>query len=108
MSKELHDYELRYSLLENKGFSLIIVISHFRPYIVNSPAKAYVPHPLVNMMLSQPFREVILDNWLEKLQEFDIEARPLKEVKGKRLCKLITRFDVVNLLPQAIITTQYY
>ena len=57
MIKEIHDYELRYSLLEKQAFALVRGVSHFRPYILKNPIKAYVPYPLVKMMLIQHFRE---------------------------------------------------
>lgn len=108
MSKELHDYELRYSPLEKKAFELVKVVAHPTPYILNTPVKEYVPHLPIKMMLTQPFREGIWDNWLEKLKEFDIEVRSLKETKGKGLCKLIIGIDVVNLSCQAKISIQHY
>ena len=55
MSKELHDFELRYSSLEKQTFALVRVVSYFRPYILSSPNKAYVPHPPIKMILNQPF-----------------------------------------------------
>ena len=58
---------------------------------------AYIPHPLVKMMLIQPLREGSWENWLAKLQEFDIDVRPIKVVKGKGICNLISGIDVVNL-----------
>ena len=60
------------------------------------------------MMRSLPFREGRWVNWLENLQEFDIEIRPMKEDKGQVLCKLIIGIDVVNLSSQAKISTQDY
>lgn len=68
MSKELHDYELRYLPLEKQYFALVGAISHFKPCILSSLVKAYVPHPLAKMLLSQPFREGRQANWLGKLQ----------------------------------------
>ena len=56
MSKEKHDYELRYSPLEKQTFALVRVFAYFRPYILNNPIKAYVLHPPVKMMLSQPLQ----------------------------------------------------
>jgi hypothetical protein len=29
------------------------------------------------------------ENWLVKIQEYDIEIKPLKEVKGQGLCRII-------------------
>jgi hypothetical protein len=34
------------------------------------------------MLLSQQLREGKWENWLEKIQEYDIEIKPLKAVKG--------------------------
>jgi hypothetical protein len=65
-------------------------------------------HTLLLRMLSQPIREGRWANWLVKLEEFDIEVRSLKEVKGKGPRKLITRIDAVNLSSQANISIQDY
>lgn len=107
MSKELHDYELRYSPLEKQAFALFRVIPYFRSYIFNNPVKAYVPHPPIKMMLIQPLREGRWANWLAKLQEYDFEVRPLKVVKGRGVCKLIVGIDVVNLSSQAVVANDY-
>ena len=48
-------------------------------------------------MLSQPLREGRCANWLEKLQEFNIEVRPMKVVKGQGICNLMSDIDAVNL-----------
>lgn len=78
MRKELHDYEFWYLSLEKQAFTLVKVVSYFRQYILSNPIKSYAPHPLVKMMLSQPLREGRWDNWLAKVQVYDIEVRPLK------------------------------
>ena len=67
MNKDLPDYELRYSPLEKKAFALVKFGSHFRPYILSTPVKDYVPHPPIKMMLSQPLREGRWANWFAKL-----------------------------------------
>jgi hypothetical protein len=41
-------------------------------------------------------REGKWENWLEKIQEYDIEIKPLKEVKGQGLCKLIANSDSLD------------
>jgi hypothetical protein len=48
------------------------------------------------MILNQQLREGKWDNWLEKIQEYDIEIKPLKEIKGQSLCKLIVNGDSVD------------
>ena len=35
-------------------------------------------------------------NWLVKIQEYDIEIKPLKAVKGQGLCKLIANSDSLD------------
>jgi hypothetical protein len=42
----------------------------------------YVPYPQIKIMLSQQLREGRWDKWLAKLQEYDIEIKPIKVVKG--------------------------
>ena len=97
MRKELHDYELKYSSLEKQAYALVKEVGHFQTYLLNTPFTSLVPYPLVKMMLSQPLREGRWENWLAKLQEFDIEVRPMKVVKWQGICKLMSGIDVVNL-----------
>jgi hypothetical protein len=96
MRKTLHDYELRYSELEKQALSLVKAVAHFQTYILNSHVIAYVPSSPVKMLLNQQLREGKWENWLAKIQEYDIEIKPLKEVKGKGLCKLIVNGDALN------------
>jgi hypothetical protein len=96
MSKTLHDYELRYSELEKQALSLVKAVVHFWTYILNSHVIAYVPSSPVKMILNQQLREGKWANWLEKIQEYDIEIKPLKEVKGQGLCKLIANNDSLD------------
>ena len=45
---------------------------------------------------------------MSKLQEYDIEVRSLKAIKGQGLCKFITRIDAVNLLTKVVAIAQGY
>jgi hypothetical protein len=96
MSKTLHDYELRYSELEKQALSLVKVVVHFQTYILNSHVIVYVPSSPVKMLLNQQLREGKWENWLAKIQEYDIEIKPLKAVKGQGLCKLIANSDSLD------------
>jgi hypothetical protein len=96
MRKTLHDYELRYSELEKKYLALVKEVAHFQTYILNSHVISYVPSSLVKKLLSQQLRKGNWANWLEKIQEYDIEIKPLKAIKGQGLCKLITNGDSVD------------
>jgi hypothetical protein len=48
------------------------------------------------MLLNQQLREGKWTNWLEKIQEYDIEIKNLKYIKGKGLCKFIVNGDLVD------------
>jgi hypothetical protein len=78
MSKTLHDYELKYSEIEKQALSLVKAVAHFRTYILSSHVIAYVPTSPVKMLLNQQLREGKWANWLAKIQEYDIEIKPLK------------------------------
>jgi hypothetical protein len=47
----------------------------------------------VKMLLNQQLREGKWENWLAKIQEYDIEIKPLRAVKGQGLCKLMIGID---------------
>jgi hypothetical protein len=96
MRKTLDDYELRYLELEKQALSLVKEITHFWTYILNSHFITYVPSSPMKMLLNQQLREGKWDNWLAKIQEYDIEIKPLKVIKGKGLCKLIVNGDSVD------------
>jgi hypothetical protein len=85
MSKTLHDYELNYSIIEKQALSLVKEITHFRTYILSTHIIAYVPHSPINMFLNQQLREGRWENWLAKIQEYDLEIKPLKDIKGERI-----------------------
>jgi hypothetical protein len=89
MRKTFHDYELRYSKLEKKSLSLVKSMAYFQNYILNSHVTTYVPSSSMKMLLNQKLREGKWENLLAKNKEHDIEIKPLKEVKGHGLCKLI-------------------
>jgi hypothetical protein len=82
MSKTLHDYELRYLELEKKSLSLINVVAHFWMYVLKSHVISNVPSSLVKILLNQQLREGKWANWLAKIQEYHIEIKPLKSIKG--------------------------
>ena len=48
-----------------------------------------VPHPTVRYFLIQKDPGDRRGNWLTSLQEYDLEIKPAKLVKGKVLCKLV-------------------
>jgi hypothetical protein len=81
--KNLHDYELIYSEIEKQALSLVKAVAHFKTYILTSHFIVYVPTTPAKMLLNQQLREGKWANWLAKIQEYDIEIKPLKVDRGK-------------------------
>ena len=48
-----------------------------------------VPHTMVKALLIQKEPRDRRGNWLTTLQEYDLEIKPAKLVKGQGLCKLM-------------------
>jgi hypothetical protein len=71
-------------------------VAHFWTYIRNSHVIVYVPCSPVKILLNQQLREGKWENFLAKIQEYDIEINPLKSLKGHGLCKLIVNGDSLD------------
>jgi hypothetical protein len=84
--------------LEKQALSLVKLMAHIRTYILNYHVIDYVPSLPVKMLLNQQLREGKWDNWLEKIQEYDIEIKHLKVVKGQGVCNLIANSDYVDVM----------
>lgn len=65
-------------------------VKQFRYYILHSHSIVYVPHSAVKSILTQ--QDIGMNeraSWVSKIQEFNLDIRPTKLVKGQGLCKLI-------------------
>lgn len=90
MSIPLKKHELNYSLSEKKYFTIIKAVKQFKYYILHSHSMLFVLDTVVKSILTQ--QEVGLNNratWVTKIQEYDLDIRPTKLVRGQGLCKLI-------------------
>ena len=58
-------------------------------YLLRSHTKIIVPHSVVRSLLIQKEWGDRRGNWLSSLQEYDLEIKLAKLVKGKGLCKLM-------------------
>jgi hypothetical protein len=89
MSKALQGAELNYKPMEKQAYALVKGLAHFRPYFWNSRIIAYVPHPMVKDILVQKDCNGTRGRWITKIQEYDLEVRPTKLVRGQGLAKLM-------------------
>jgi hypothetical protein len=89
MSKVLRDSELNYSITEKQAYALVKSLKHFRNYIDYNKIKAYVPYPAVKDVLSQQDCMGTRGKWVSKIQEYDLEIKPTKIIKGQGLAQML-------------------
>jgi ribonuclease HI len=88
-SKSLRDAELRYDILEKQAYAMVKALKAFRTYVLHSKIIAYVPTNAIKDILVQPDSDGRRGRWLAKIQEFDLEVKPTKLVKGQGLARLL-------------------
>ena len=97
--------------MENQAYALVKSLKHFRTYIGYSKVIGYVPHTAVKDILSQQDCLGIRGTWVSKIQEYDLEIKPTKLIKGQGLAKMLTQRNeeaiemiAENNIPQPIMT----
>jgi hypothetical protein len=90
MSKVLRDSELNYSITEKQAYALVKSLKHFRNYVGYNKIKAYLPNPTVKDVLSQQDCVGTRGKWVSKIQEYDLEIKPTKIIKGQDLAQMLT------------------
>ena len=78
---------------------MVKALKAFKAYVLHSKIIAYVPTSSVKYILLQPNRDGRRGQCLSKIQEFDLEVKSTKLVKGQGLAKLLTEsnFRVLGL-----------
>jgi hypothetical protein len=89
MSKALHSSELNYTIMEKQAYALVKSLKHFRTYVGYSKIVGYVPHSAVKDILSQQDCLGVRGKWVSKIQEYDLEVKPTKLVKGQGLAQML-------------------
>ena len=88
MSSNLQGAELNYPKVEKQGFAVFEVVKHFRPYLLKARTKVILPHPVVRALFVQKEMGEQRGNWITALQEYDLEIKSAKIVRGQGLCEL--------------------
>ena len=91
MSRALQHSELNYTTMEKQAYALVKSLKHFRTYVGYSKIIGYVPHATVKDIMSQQDCLGIRGKWVSKIQEYDLEIKPTKLIKGQGLAKMLTR-----------------
>ena len=89
--KILRDVELRYDIMEKQAYAMVKALKAFRTYVLHSKVIAYVPTSSVKDILVHSDGDGKRGRWLAKIQEFDLEIKPTRLVKGQVLAKLLAK-----------------
>jgi hypothetical protein len=87
--KSLRDIELRYDIMEKKVYAMVKALKAFRTYVLHSKVIAYIPTSFIKDILVQSDSDGKRGWWLAKIQEFDLEIKSTRLVKGQGLAKLL-------------------
>jgi hypothetical protein len=91
MSKKLRDIELKYIVIEKQAYAPMQPLKQFRSYVEYNQIIAYVPYPIVMVVLAQQDCLGVIGKWVSKIQEYDLNIKPTKIIKGQGLAKMLTR-----------------
>ena len=65
-------------------------LKHFRIFIGYAKVIGYVPSTAIKDVLTQEEGLGPRSRWVAKIQEYDLEIRPAKLIKGQGLAKMLT------------------
>ena len=75
--------------MEKQAYAMVKALKDFRTYVLNSKVIAYIPTSSVKDSLVQSDSDGKRGRWLVKIQEFDLEIKSTRLVKGQGLAKLL-------------------
>ena len=90
-SSNFQGAELNYSEVEKKVFAVYKAIKHYRPFLLKAHTKVIVPFSSVRQLLIQRELGEKRANWVTTLQEYDLEIKTAKIVRGQGFCRLLAR-----------------
>jgi hypothetical protein len=89
-SKVLQNSKLKYTTMEKQAYALVKSRKHFQVYIGYSRVVGYLSHPAVKDILGQQDSLGVRGKWVSKIQEYDLETKPTKLIKGQGLVQMLT------------------
>jgi hypothetical protein len=75
--------------MEKQAYAMVKALKAFRTYVLHYKVIAYVLNSSVKDILVQTDNDGKRGRWLAKIQEFNLEVKPTKLVKGQGLAKLL-------------------
>eukprot|EP00253_Pinus_taeda_P010565 PITA_10565 len=86
-SSNLQGAELNYSEVEKQAFVVYKAVKHYRPFLLKAHTKVIVPFSSVRQLLIQRELGEKRANWVTALQEYDLDIKPAKIVRGQGFCR---------------------
>lgn len=83
--------ELNYPSMEKQSYVVYKAMKHSRPYPLKNHCIIFVPHPNVRSFLAQQELGERRSNWMTRLQEYDIDVKPVHTIKGHGISKLVEK-----------------
>ena len=80
--------ELNYSQVDKQAYTVYKSVKHYRPYILKSRTKVIVPYAAIHNVLVQKELGEKRAHWMTSLQEYDLDIKPTRIVRGQGLCQL--------------------
>eukprot|EP00253_Pinus_taeda_P032840 PITA_32840 len=103
-SSNLQGAELNYSEVEKQAFAIYKAIKHYRPFLLKAHTKVIVPFTSVRQLLIQRELGEKRANWVTALQEYDLEIKPTKIVRGQGFYRLLAG---ASNIPESSVTNQF-
>lgn len=100
--------ELNYSDVEKQAFVVFKSIKQFKYFLLKTHTKVIVPFSAVRNMLIQSDVWEKRANRVTSLQEYDIEIRPEKIVKGQGFCRMLGGASDLSTLQDSYDDVQVY
>lgn len=97
MRMSLKNQELRYSQMEKHAYVVVRALNKTKFYILYSHSMIHVSNSVVKSILTQ--QDFGCNNrgaWIAKVQEYDIEIKPTKLVRGNALCRALVEDQQVE------------
>eukprot|EP00253_Pinus_taeda_P002734 PITA_02734 len=103
-SSNLQGAELNYSKVEKQAFVVYKAVKHYRPFLLKAHTKVIVPFSSVRQLLIQRELGEKRANWVTTLQEYDLEIKLAKIVRGQGFCRLLAG---ASNIPESSDTDQF-
>jgi hypothetical protein len=75
--------------MEKQSYALVKALKYFRVYVLHSRIIAYVPSNIMKEILNHLDIDGKRGKWIAKIQEYDLEIKPTKLIKGQDLAKIL-------------------